>query len=806
MRWRVIIPLALYSSGWAIANDAPLPGSDMDEAAIPAEADVGLVPLEDGPESADVERVANPGPRSRLIEEVVVTAQRREQSFQKVPISISAFSQDQLDAAGIVEIREVDRVTPGLTFTQSFGFHVVFLRGVGTNAFLPSADPSVPIYVDGVNLLSGQGVKNTLGRIRRVEILKGPQGTLFGRNALGGAINIITHPPDDSRFAADVKLEMGNFNRRSADVYLNIPIADGLAASLVGAIVEADSYYTYEGDVPEIDVFQRGVRGRLRWDATDNVYVDLGASYERGSDTGGMVQENTRPTPIIGALIPADPQADRRVNHNTTSGVATETYLFNARAGWKMRWFDTDIIFSQQRLDVLFARLDFDASPLPIASFDGGNETPGVIQFAEQFTAELQLLSNDRTPFSGWLEWVAGVYYLESEGGLDPVIFQVGRDALGATPFAGFTEALDTLTTAIGLEPLSDGVTLLTKGILDTRSISGFLQGTISLPGRLDLTLGGRIDSESRDLVGGLLGVRSPLGGNELVLSRFPVPEVTTQRFAPRIALNWAASDNINIYGSYSVGHLSPTYNTANFFSAPDIVDEAESRAYELGVKGLLFSGSLKMDAAIFQTKLSDMIVGFFGLTSGGVVRFDNAGDGKIEGAELSFQWQPMPSLNPGLGVFGSGSYLDAVYTRYPDGRGFDESTGLAFGDGGFSPLPSRDFSGNRIVNTPEFSGTLGIGQRMAVGRGEVEIGADVYYNDGYFFSSQNSDLETQPSYSLFNARLHYLYEPWGLEIGGYVQNIMNSDYFVQVIQHEFGRVQALASPRTYGLRVKLAF
>jgi iron complex outermembrane receptor protein len=142
---------------------------------------------------------------NRLLEEVVVTAQKREEDSQDVPIAIQAFSGDKLDAFGIEDTADLQRITPGLTFTYTYGYTLIYLRGVGSDAFLPNADPSVATYIDGINIPASQGKQDTLGPVKRVEVLKGPQGTLFGRNATAGAISIVTEDPPVDEIVGNVK-------------------------------------------------------------------------------------------------------------------------------------------------------------------------------------------------------------------------------------------------------------------------------------------------------------------------------------------------------------------------------------------------------------------------------------------------------------------------------------------------------------------------------------------------------------------------------------------------------------------------
>ncbi len=154
----------------------------------------------------------------------------------------------------------------------------------------------------------------------------------------------------------------------------------------------------------------------------------------------------------------------------------------------------------------------------------------------------------------------------------------------------------------------------------------------------------------------------------------------------------------------------------------------------------------------------------------------------------------------------GAFSYLDSEYTSYPDGRGFDKDTGLAFGDDGLTGFPSRDFTGNRVVRTPKYTYTLGANQRFPMGPGDVEVGIDVYYNDGFFFYPQNEDFLATPSYSLWNARVSYFYDPWGLQLTVFGENVTDEEYFTSVFAVDTGRFQTLNAPRIFGARVKWVY
>ena len=190
------------------ANAEPSESTEQPEQAAAAET-VETIPVKD----PDADRVAARRSGSRIVEEVIVTAQKREEDVQDVPIMINAFSGEKLDAFGVESTADLAKITPGLTYTYTYGYSVIYIRGVGTDAFLPNADPSVATYIDGINIGPSQGKQDTLGPVERVEVLKGPQGTLFGRNATGGAINIVTADSPD-QFIGTFKASFGNYDAR----------------------------------------------------------------------------------------------------------------------------------------------------------------------------------------------------------------------------------------------------------------------------------------------------------------------------------------------------------------------------------------------------------------------------------------------------------------------------------------------------------------------------------------------------------------------------------------------------------------
>ncbi|MDB5971885.1 MAG: hypothetical protein JWQ90_4335 [Hydrocarboniphaga sp.] len=807
------------------ADSAPAPETTTASDAVPeATAPVGTaisVTAEAAPAGAEAS-----GSGNRLIEEVIVSAQRRDERLQDVPISVQAFTGEKLDALGVKKVEDLPALTPGLVLQNKAGYTVIFMRGVGTDAFLPSADPNVPVYVDGIPQLSGQGAANVLGRLQRVEVLKGPQGTLFGRNSTGGAISLTTPDPQGA-FGGDVTTEFANYDTFNTSFFLNVPVSEQFGATLSGYSNRSDGYYRNVAG-PIIDTFQRGARTKLVWNPTDQLTISAFGVYGEQSDPLSLTTKLTRPAPLLslgGILLPKDPTPRARsVAQDLSGGDALINFSYGGSADWKLDAIELKALGSIQRLNISFAQWDFDSTDRPLITFYTDN------QFQEQKTAEIQLLSNEGTPYSEYFSFVAGAFYLTGNGGFPSLQLQVGgANGFGDLPAAilgfpgfaaAFTTPLNAALAGVGLAPiagLTGPTTLTAGGILSTESLSGYFQGTLNLQStldlstRLNLTLGARLDQETRGLHGGRLGIILPPNNphsdriqDQTTLLTFPVPDVSATQVPLRAALNWFPVDDTQLYASFARGFTSPTYNTINFFTPPDQVKASRVDNFEVGAKTQLFDRTLTLNTAAFYVNEYELLTAFLSVTSGGVVRFANAPKARIYGAEFDSTWQALPEIDPGLAFTASGAFLKSKYVSFPDGRGFDTATGLSFGPG--SPLPARDFSGNRIVNTPTFTSSVGVNQAINFGNSSVELAANANYNSGYYNTPQQEKLYATKAYTLVDTHVSYFYTPWGIELTGFVRNIFDESYTSSRYAADFGVLDTLNAPRTYGAHVKVTF
>ena len=777
--------------------DPPTPASGDSHHDTAQQADVikveSLEPSSEGtmfPPSAPMRRSS-----SRVIEEIMVTAQKREESQQDVPIAIQAFSGGALEAMGIEDPTQIGRIVPGFQYSSTAGYTLLYLRGVGTDAFVPSSDPSVATYIDGIYMPSAHGVIQSFGGIERVEVLKGPQGTLFGRNATGGAISVITKEPNAEEVEAEVGIEYGNFSSRRLKAYFSMPVTDSLAISLSGIYHRADEYYTQlNRDLPEVRT--DALRVKLNYHPTDNLELRLAYFTAEQDELSSVIAENNNPS-LLGQLL-LIPQSDddftTAIDFHPELGSKQE--VFYGSLEWRLPWFDTKLIGSDLQAPTKVGSQDFDGSAVPIASF----YTDG--QFADYKTGEFQLLSNSDSWGAEYFQWIAGVYYLESEVGYDPYELQLApglidglfTGRLGLSPDLVFpiTTLLDRLD--LDATPLGEtGLSVVGAGVLGAKSESVFAQTTIHATDWMDLTLGGRYQKEERFLIKSQTGVRTPDGNNTITLLQFPLESKSVSNFSPKVTLSFLGEEKM-LYTSWSKGFKSATYNIVNIYEAPDYVEPEEVTQYELGVKTEWLDGGLRFNAAIFQITINNLQSGFVSLLAGGAVTLENAGQGRIRGAEFDTTYVPMPMINPGFVISANMGYLDAIYTDYRAGAGYNENTGL------FSN--NIDFTGNNIVRTPKYSGGIILTQAIPIGElHELEVGVDWYYNSGFSFTPQNTVNE--PEYNLLNGRISYNFIPWNLRVTAFGKNLTDERYHSSKFQTDFGVNQTLAAPVQYGLRLE---
>ncbi|MEX1670941.1 TonB-dependent receptor [Zhongshania guokunii] len=725
--------------------------------------------------------------RNRMLEEVIVVAQKREEEAQDVPIAIQAYGAEALDARGISDTRQLGALIPSLQFTVVTGFNIIYMRGIGTDSFIPSADPSIATYTDGIYLPSAQGTVNSLGNIKRIEVLKGPQGTLFGRNSTGGAINVITEEPD-GEFAAMVQAEYASFDKRSIKASASGSITDWIAIGFSGEKSSADNHYTninYDVQRDELEAF----RVKMLFEPVDNVALGITHFESSASSLRGIIGNNTRPS-LLGESLGITPQED---NYEATSEFVPHSEprqnISYGYLSWDTPIVDIKLTISDQKSETVYAGTDFDGSPTPIAGFELRNE----LAYIE--TYELQFMSNNDTPYSERFEWIVGYYHLESLADIGDGGFLIAPEVLNfvSTDLGGLVGGLVPAPNT----PLGRGLFINFGGAVGAESDSIYFQGKYDLTNDLELTVGGRYQEESRTIQDAETTVSDPLGSNDDTdVFVFDDDEAKSTNFSPKVVLSYFPREDAMIYASRTVGFKSGTYNIVNIYRAADYVEPEEVVTLELGAKVDFLDGAMRINGAVFQNKIKNLQTGFVSLFAGGVVSFQTAGAAETEGAEFDLTWVPLQNLNPGLVLTANGAYVDAYYTDFKNGEGFSEDEGLYTSD--------NDYSGNDIVRTPRTSGGVGFVQTIDFDSGSLEVGMDAYFNSGFYYDAQNG-VEEEP-YKVLGGRISYFYEPFNMRLTLLSTNILDERYHIQRFQNDFGVIDSLAAPREYAAKLEIRY
>jgi len=704
------------------------------------------------------------------LEEIIVTAQRREQSAQDVPISIAAFSSGQLSAVSVQVLPQIGQLVPGLQFQSVGAVSVPFLRGVGAATTSVGAESTVPLIVDGV-YISAQGASlMALSNIESVEVDKGPQGTLFGRNATGGVIQVRTRRPSHES-QLDLSAGYGNYQTFDGTLYGTAGLSETLAFDIaVAAKDQRNGFGTnlYNG----ADVFKSynyTVRSKWLWTPTDSSEVTAIVDYDRLFNQVGFA---TR-LPMRGEL-----GLDQRgeggfqfvggfydVNENFEGFNITKT--FGGSVDWLQRWGFANLrsITAYHRQEWT-GHVDFDLTP-----YNGSHQ---IYEPTEKtFSEELQLLSKE----DAWATWVLGAYLYRDEAGYEPELIDYPQP-----------------------NPINLNDTTI-RSNQKTSSWSAFGETVLPVSHATRLTLGVRFTSDDRDFV---LAQTAPAAPPASITQ---VGRKTFTKFTYRAALDYRFADAILGYVQTSRGFKSGFFNTQALQSAtgqpqiPLSVNPETLDAYEVGIKSDVLSHRLRANLAAFYYDYKDQQANAFLGTSRVLI---NAAASEIYGVDFELTGLPTRDLT----VTFVGSYLHARYSKFPNAPLFTPVPGPGIGN---SVTPANA-AGKDLVNAPTFSGTLTVNYSLPVGAQKLDLNANAYYNDGYFFDYLNT--RRQDAYTLLNASVKWTFGEhgnYGVSIWG--ANLLGKEVYAAVSQIGRGPAGLFGGdaltprePRTCGVRVSARF
>jgi len=775
--------------------------------------------------------VATPSFAQAQLDEIIVTATKRATGLQDTPIAITAVSAVKLEKQNVDNISEIASFTPNLTFDTTAPVSglssgaIVFIRGVGQTDFQLTTDPGVGTYVDGVYASrSAGGVLDVLD-LERVEVLRGPQGTLFGRNTIGGAISLISKRPD-SEFSGKGSVTFGSRDRLDFAGSINIPITDTLRTRFSASVRNQDGYVEGQLDDRELgDINRDSIRAVAEWEPTDNFIATLAVD-------AGQVDEQNAASRLVGISV-ALPEFDPDGNPIPIANVATD-FIFNRDTGGvdvveranipgaPTLTFLQDIgadgpgafvgpQFLAGDLDQTFATgpngteldnfgaaltLEYKTDFANFKSITAYRDTTG--QFArdadgspfvvtetnnfdydhEQFSQELQATGD---AVDGRLKWVAGAYYFREEG----------NDLLN-----------------VQLPVLFGNVNNFT--FVENESIAAFVQATYDVTEAISVTGGVRYTNDDKTYsvpVGGAAIVNGPAAvfGPAGSVTPFFEPGDNSESFddvSYKLGIDYEVGDTL-IYGSFATGFKSGGFNTrylvplfadpaagpAGGFLPPVSFDEETLETFEIGLKWQGFDNRIRTNLAAFTSNYDDIQLVVF---ENGAPLTQNAGDARIRGVEAEFT----AIVTDGLELSVATGFTDAEYTSV---QALDPNVNAN----------TQVLIGNELPNTPEFTLSTALDYVKPFGDGyEVIVHADWTHKSSIENDAQNSIFLSEGPTDVFNASIGFTWADGQYGLTAFVDNFTD-ERFIESGDSNFGigfHEANFNRPREAGVKLKASF
>lgn len=658
--------------------------------------------------------VAQNSGASEALEEITVTARKREESLQEVPLAVTAISGKVLEDMGAADISELQGLAPNLSIysgrNQSTTL-TAFVRGIGQADPLWGVDPGVGLYIDDVYVARPQGALLDVFDVARVEVLRGPQGTLYGKNTIGGAIKYVSKPLTDD-LDASFRATVGEHNTQELIGRLGGALVEGkLRAKLAVASLQRDGYGTnlFTGrDVSDKDTV--ALRAAVEWLPTESISAIL--SYDRTEDNSAPKgYDRLAPNPLCPVFLaqecgplanPFDVESGLEPTNGTDSTGTALTVKWDIDDRWTFK------SITAQRESDTNNNIDFDTTPARIVDVFAG-------YYDEQFTQEFQLIYEPGDRLAG----VIGAFYLDGEaGGLVQNIFV-------------------------------DSIFGTTDGRTETTSIAVFTDWSYSLTDSLNLNIGVRATEEEKRGIAFNAGYTDDSFETVALVTADYDNKETFNSVAPRVGLDYSISDNVMVYGHVSRGFKSGGFNVrAQSVFVPESAlpfEDEKLTNVELGLKSTLADGQLVLNAAAFYGDYTDVQVStftqidtpqgpqFFG-------NFLNAGDAEINGIEVEFAYAPVAV--EWLTLAGNVNYLDAKPTKFLD----ENNNGLV--------------DTQVITNAPENTGALRAMFDVPMNNGNWVGSLGVSYRSESMLTNEGEGVEplVQPSLTIWNASVGYVF------------------------------------------------
>lgn len=698
-----------------------------------------------------IESAARAGDESETLETVVVTAQKRKEDMQNVPIAITALSQRALQFTGITDTSDLKVAVPGLNFTQDQFYAVPSIRGIGSGGGGAGIENSVATYIDGVYIANMPGALLKLNDVEQVAVLKGPQGTLFGRNATGGVIQVTTRSPEQ-QFTGDAELTGGNLGTYGGDAFVTGGLTKDLSASASLYFNDQSQGFgknLFNGE----DVYDgRSFAGRtkLLWTPGDETSVTLALDYSNTVSAAPGFSQAGNSLNSFGEAHAGGPW-DVNLDFQPYSRTRDDGASLTVQHDFGLRARLTSI--SAYRSSEATAHLDTDDSPQDVVRTQGNQKD-------KQLSEEVRLQSLG----DGKLKWVLGVYYFNAASGWHPVLLQP----------AG---------------PTGPMVTLLANET--TKSLAGFAQETYEVLPRTNVTAGVRYTVDRRELDNSeqleFGSATSPLGTGW--------GEKKFDRVTWRGVLDHRFSRGVMAYFSYNTGFKGGFFNTTEI---PAVVIKPEYlTAYEAGIKADLLDDRVRLNLSGFYYNYVNIQVFY---VVGGIANLANGSGAYSHGVDADLAWKVAQGLTftGGIGWLGGryGSFLGTLDSiPKPAGGNLVSFNG--------------DATGHMLQLAPNYTVNLGFTYRVPESLfprniGGISVAMYGYHNSGWFADPQNRLRQT--AYNLVDATVVWTAPtaPWDIRLWG--KNLANTFYDAGLTAEDVGDTYQPAPGRTYGLTFGVHF
>ncbi|MFC3581828.1 TonB-dependent receptor [Sphingomonas hylomeconis] len=722
--------------------------------------------------------------------DILVTARRTSERLQDVPVAITAFSGAALADRNVATLDEIAKFTPNIRFDGAAALSggnynaTVFVRGVGQNDFAIFSDPGVGFYVDDVYYARSIGGVMDAVDIDSVQVLRGPQGTLFGKNTIGGAVLINTTAPDLDKVSGRLEATYGRFDRIDVKGAVNIPIVPGLAGLRISAAsLNRDGYVKrlLDGDT-QGDRSAQMVRAKLRIQPEGSgLTIDIGGDYTRARETSApsdllavgnkpgitgipfLVNYNRYVAPSRGIIAP---NGQPTLNPSFITASPFETWaggpndndldLWGAQAvvAYDIGGATLKSISAYRHMKAYFTR-------------DGDN-TPFVFRQTTnrdkqwQFSQELQLTGKT---FDDRLSYVlGGFYFKEKASDIATADLAIGLQAPAAPP--PFTPAV------------------FIRNYTDNRSLAAYGQVDFEIVPRLSVTAGGRYTSDKKTFTSINVRQRDNVQFTNVTRS------ATFEKFTPRLGLNFKASRDLLLYASWSKGFKQGGFNGRPLVSEDEVTQykPEELTTYEAGIKAQWLDGQLTTNLAAFHSKYEDIQLTVNQTPTNFVA---NAAAGEINGFEFETVMRPARWLSFNAAV----GYLDAKYTSVGQGLGPTQILPITL-DTGF-------------VKAPEWTVTTGLDVSHEFANGsEAALRVDYTQYSRIYHDVANSPIITDDGYGLLNARLNYTLPGRAITLAVFGTNLTDTLYLVSGnVSGAFGLAEAsYGRPREWGVSASVKF